>query len=318
MIRRVLVGFLFSIFISPVNGSLRIMTFNIWVSGAFVKDGLQKIARHIAVVNPDIVALQEVESAAVVNNLTSLLGNEWTSIYHRYRDMPDVAIITKHEIQLNSYTNTSRGIGVRILIDSWYFVNMWSVHLDYLSYGPYAAYNKLVTSMDQIMAGENPKSGQGRQGNMEELKNNSKMATWIRKSKYVPVIVAGDFNTPSHLDWTVMTKRKHGGWSVMWPATKIMSDMHFIDSYRELHPNADTDPGYTWSTVNKFMEQWDYTIPEPQDRIDYIFYQGDISPIRSFVYAGSEPLLPIPHQYNNDYPSDHYAVVTDFDVKNIL
>jgi len=44
-----------------VRGSerpLRVMTFNLWVSGANVKDGLGKIAKHINKVNPDIVALQ--------------------------------------------------------------------------------------------------------------------------------------------------------------------------------------------------------------------------------------------------------------------
>ena len=33
--------------------------------------------------------------------------------------------------------------------------------------------------------------------------------------------------------------------------------------------------GITWSTVNKFNPEWNYTIPEPQDRIDFLFYRGD-------------------------------------------
>ena len=37
---------------------LRIMTFNIWNSGANVEDGLYKIAKHIRIIDPDIVALQ--------------------------------------------------------------------------------------------------------------------------------------------------------------------------------------------------------------------------------------------------------------------
>ena len=37
---------------------IRVMTFNIWGSGMNVKDGLEKIAKHIAKVDPDIVALQ--------------------------------------------------------------------------------------------------------------------------------------------------------------------------------------------------------------------------------------------------------------------
>ena len=36
----------------------RLMTFNTWCSGDKVKNGRDKIARHISVVNPDVVALQ--------------------------------------------------------------------------------------------------------------------------------------------------------------------------------------------------------------------------------------------------------------------
>ena len=38
--------------------SLRVMTFNTWLSGAKVENGLEKIAKHIALLQPDIVALQ--------------------------------------------------------------------------------------------------------------------------------------------------------------------------------------------------------------------------------------------------------------------
>lgn len=65
--------------------------------------------------------------------------------------------------------------------------------------------------------------------------------------------------------------------------------------------------------MNKFNAEWDYTIPEPQDRIDFIFYKGEkLKPVDSFTYSGSEPLQYIPNHWRNDYPSDHFAVVTDF------
>ncbi|WKY13265.1 hypothetical protein Q1695_004240 [Nippostrongylus brasiliensis] len=341
-----------------VSGVLRVMTFNIWLSGASVHNGLHKIAKHIRLVNPDIVALQEVEDVYVIGNLTEMLGEPWIGIHHQNRSLPDTGILTRHEIVPSTYTNTSKGLGVRIVVDSLYFVNFWSMHLEYLSYGPYAAYNKMVTSIDQILAGEDPKSGESRKQNAEELRNNPrmtawrrksdivpiivagdfncpshldwteaarkqnaeelrdnpKMTAWRRKSDIVPIIVAGDFNCPSHLDWTEAARKKHGGWQVTWPATKIMEEMGFIDSYRELHPDIEAEPGYTWSTCNKFNSQWDYTIPEPQDRIDFIFYQGKIEPIRSYTYAGSEPLKPIPYHRDNDYPSDHFALVTEFNV----
>lgn len=66
--------------------------------------------------------------------------------------------------------------------------------------------------------------------------------------------------------------------------------------------------------------EWDWTIPEPQDRIDFIFYKQSPSfrPIRSVTYAGKGPLKPIPDQWDNEWPSDHYSVITDFiiDIKS--
>ncbi|KHJ97620.1 hypothetical protein OESDEN_02399 [Oesophagostomum dentatum] len=165
---------------------------------------------------------------------------DWTDAYKKLKTF--TFLIHRH-----SYAFTGNGMGIRILVDSTYFVNVWSMHLDYIAYGPYAAFNKLVTSVDQILAGENPRSRHGRAENMEELKNNSRMIAWRRKSQLVPVIVAGDFNCPSHLDWTDAYKDRHGDWAVQWPATKAMEDMKFIDSFREVHPDVDLEPGTFWT-----------------------------------------------------------------------
>jgi hypothetical protein len=55
------------------------------------------------------------------------------------------------------------GVGASILLKNppGKVVNFFSLHLDYTSYGPYAANNKEVTSKEQIMAGERNKGGWG-------------------------------------------------------------------------------------------------------------------------------------------------------------
>lgn len=73
--------------------------------------------------------------------------------------------------------------------------------------------------------------------------------------------------------------------------------------------------GNSWSTVNKSPSEWGYTIPEPQSRIDFIFYKSTtISVNNAYMYAGTEPLVPMPNHYHNDYPSDHYAMISDFKI----
>jgi hypothetical protein len=37
---------------------LRVMSFNLWYSGKKVENGIEKIAKHIRIVDPDIVGLQ--------------------------------------------------------------------------------------------------------------------------------------------------------------------------------------------------------------------------------------------------------------------
>lgn len=62
------------------------------------------------------------------------------------------------------------------------------------------------------------------------------------------------------------------------------------DSFREINPSPKANPGYTWSTIYKMgwdkEEAWRYTLPEPQDRIDFIYYKGKgLKTTESKIYA---------------------------------
>ncbi|PIO68943.1 hypothetical protein TELCIR_09255, partial [Teladorsagia circumcincta] len=75
---------------------LRVMTFNIWNSGSHVENGLRKIAKHILLVDPDIVGLQEVQRPDVLPDLLRWMGKPWTGVAGD-EFYPDIAILTKHE-----------------------------------------------------------------------------------------------------------------------------------------------------------------------------------------------------------------------------
>lgn len=301
-------GNLYSEFPVTSKNGIRVMTFNIWQSGKNVENGQQKIAKHILMVNPDVVALQETYPNAT-RNFTLMLGHPWVAV-ERNAEYPDTVILTRHVVIPNTNLSTSGGVGVKIMLRTGYMIHFWSLHLDYTSYGPYAANNKLVNKIDQIMAGENTADGRGPQ--IYEILNLPMMKKWLEKSEDVPIFIAGDFNGPSHLDWTEQTKKMHGDWVVRWPATKELADIGFTDTYREIYPNVLTNPGITWSTVNKFNPEWNYTIPEPQDRIDFLFYKGPVVPYQIVTYSGCEKPQRIPYHEHNDYPSDHFAVFADY------
>lgn len=122
----------------------------------------------------------------------------------------------------------------------------------------------------------------------------------------IPLIIGGDMNSPSHLDWGPATQVQHNGLIVPWYATQFIEDLGLIDTYRAIHPSPITQPGITWNAKDRRDEH----------RIDYIFYKGNtLHPIHSFSdqrYLGEPIYLDgklIP------FPSDHGFVVGVFEVR---
>lgn len=91
----------------------------------------------------------------------------------------------------------------------------------------------------------------------------------LSQSDSIPVIMGGDFNVHSHLDWTETTKDlyHHGGAVVRWTVSQAMQNAGFKDSFRELNPDPVKSIGTTWLYDNEDK-------PTRQDRIDFIYYQG--------------------------------------------
>jgi hypothetical protein len=91
----------------------------------------------------------------------------------------------------------------------------------------------------------------------------------------IPAFLTGDFNAPSHLDWTAATVglRPHVLYPVAWPVSMAVEAAGFRDAYRELHPDPVKDPGLTWWAGRPLIDG--YPDPsEPQDRIDIIYAAG--------------------------------------------
>ena len=74
---------------------------------------------------------------------------------------------------------------------------------------------------------------------------------YANEATNIPLILGGDMNTPSHLDWAASTQAQHQELVVPWYATKILEEIGLIDTYRSLHPNPVTHPGITWNVEGK-------------------------------------------------------------------
>uniref|UniRef100_A0A915ND50 Endonuclease/exonuclease/phosphatase domain-containing protein n=1 Tax=Meloidogyne javanica TaxID=6303 RepID=A0A915ND50_MELJA len=175
------------------------------------------------------------------------------------------------------------GNGASFELNGWP-INLFSLHLFWENYGPEIIRDKRSTTEAEIYESEKD---------------------WLNKSQElsVPLLLVGDFNTPSHQDWIEETKQSHYGRVIEWPTTKILTEAGFTDTFRALNDPIE-EPGTTWPfNYNKARADSN----EPADRIDYIFYQGSqLIPLEAFTYPKDKNLSP------REWPSDHAAVVVDF------
>lgn len=91
------------------------------------------------------------------------------------------------------------------------------------------------------------------------------------------VILGGDFNEPSHLDWTRETKDlyDHNGLIIPWTVPLLLDNSGFIDTYRTLYPDVLKYPGFTFPADNPLIPTETLTWApksDERDRIDYVFY----------------------------------------------
>ena len=121
------------------------------------------------------------------------------------------------------------------------------------------------------------------------------LATIAARSRDRAVIVAGDYNSPSHLDWSEKTKGKHKGLIVPWPVSSAMAGNGYIDAFRAIHPNPAKVVARTWSP--RFTDSY-------QMRIDYVYYRG-----RALRPTAARMI----DQHKEGWPSDHAAVLVAFD-----
>jgi endonuclease/exonuclease/phosphatase family metal-dependent hydrolase len=127
----------------------------------------------------------------------------------------------------------------------------------------------------------------------------------------MPVFLTGDFNSPSHLDWTpaVGAVREEVRYPVVWPVSAALAAAGFRDSYREVHPDPVAAPGFTWTPPGTLESVPD----EVHDRIDWVLVQGPAETLETqLVGEAGGPDVDIER---DPYPTDHRGVVSTFRVE---
>ncbi|MBI2253044.1 MAG: endonuclease/exonuclease/phosphatase family protein [Proteobacteria bacterium] len=272
--------------------TLRIMTFNIFLGGDQVS--FAKVIEAITASRADIVALQEAEGHT--REIADALGWPYAATNRN--------VISRYPLFAPPTAISPDGNDLNYLfaeITPGKFVAVADVHLPSDPYGPYALRDG--KSAEEVMKLEEETRLPAITAYIEPLK---KLA-----DAGVPVVVLGDFNSPSHLDWTaaMVGKRMQITAAMAWPAAKALADAGFTDAYRAVHPDPVTKPGITWS--------YGYPFPhldenEALDRIDLIQVAGPAKTIAAEI-AG-DPKMPDTDIPVSPWPSDHRAVVATLDV----
>ncbi|MGW7242749.1 HAD-IA family hydrolase [Streptomyces sp. NPDC054804] len=263
---------------------LRVMSWNLWLGGSRIDDHRAKQVKAVLDAGADVVGLQETAGTSA-RELAEALG------WHHHTASENLGIISRYPITArlgDPEVGFYGAAGARIALRPGLEVDIWTAHLHYTPYGPYEFHFDGLGAAE-LIAHEEVRLGQLR----EALRRIGDGA--------VPVVLVGDFNCPSHLDWT----------DVEWPVTRAAEQAGFRDSYREVHPDPVTAPGHTWSPIHPVREDGSGR-PEPQDRIDYVLHRG-LRVLDSRTYVSGVP-VPWPEVAGNDWPSDHAAVVSTFAV----
>jgi hypothetical protein len=122
-----------------------------------------------------------------------------------------------------------------------------------------------------------------------------------------PVILTGDLNEPSSLDYTKATIGTRPGIDrpIPWPVSRLLLGIGMKDVFREVHPDPVADPGLTHDNP-------DFRRGGLGDRIDYMYAGGPVDAVDAqLVGETGGPNVDIGF---DKWTSDHRAVVATLKV----
>lgn len=271
--------------IKKVPDSLKVLTWNIWLGGRrdgrFV--GVQRVADIIRESGADVVAIQEMFGSGEL--LADQLG------FYYYQRSSGIGVLSRFPMgrTYNVYRPQNAG-AVSIELPNNRQIVFCPVWLNYLP-NTRAYVSSGRAESDTIIAREMETRGTEMRYILWELQS------LINNKDNVPIIMAGDFNSGSHLDWTKANRDNNYGLVVEFPVSKFIQDAGFIDSFREMYPNEIKFRGHTWPLNLRHGFQ---------DRTDFVYYTGNKLEILSCDIINSYP---------NGFPSDHAAVISSFKLK---
>ena len=275
-----------------------LMSFNILYGGTHLGQSLEQTAAVIRLAQADIVVACEQWGNA--EPLADLLGFT-CHIVVAPPYWKSVAVLSRYPIT-ETFAN-----GVRLELDLQQSVCVFGVHLTSTPYQPYRVRDNAYTKKEEIL---------------DEARETREQELVVVLSEIRPLIEAGervllcgDFNEPSHLDWTLASAREghHFGLEMPWPCSKRVTESGMEDAYRVVFPDVCRHPGYTWTSVPGLgVGGSERAEDEVHDRIDFIYYAGlGLEPRAASIVGENSRNADL---VVSPFPSDHRAVAVIYQI----
>jgi exonuclease III len=266
---------------------LRIMTYNILYT-TFNEQTLKVLQET----NADIIGLQEISTARIAELAQKLK-------YHFYAIPKTSANMSGQDTGILSRFPITRFLtnGIVVKVNPDLEVALFTVHLSPYPYEPYDFRDGIITTAQEaITSAANTR--------LHEIAPVFEEIESLHKEG-IPIFLTGDFNEPSHLDWTTATadQELHFGKVVDWPVSNGAAENNLHDVYRLKFPKPADFPGNTWTTIRSDDEVY--------DRIDIIYQTAEtvftLKDIR--LVGGKDDGAGMSVE---GYASDHYAVIATY------
>jgi len=291
--------------------TIRVMSFNLWHGGdgcglskdSSIRFQLQAIRKAGA----DAAGFQEQtdnKGEARAKVLADSLGwncyiiSSSRAVISRFPLTPIAVTKTQPENHHGSAGNNSQA--VLLQVNEKQQIVFGVLHLMYTPYEPYDIADKKLTTKQQAETSATKARLHEVEFMLQEIKP--------YQQRGLPVILVGDFNEPSCLDWTKQAIKsrndKELSFAVNWPASRLLLSNGFEDAYRKIYPNTTKKPGYTWTSRPGL-----WRTPEIHDRIDLVHItKKNIKTTGAWIAGESSVLSDI---IVEPWPSDHRAVVVE-------
>lgn len=288
---------------------LTVMSFNVWGGGANEQKPVDETVAVIKAVNPDIIGIQEtrLESDPCTADVCPAVGDSVAPKlaaalgYHYYDQTKQNdalwanAILSRYPIGKATPNDT----GVEIMVDGRK-VQVFNIHLDDSPYQPYQLLGIEYGDAPFLKtADEAVKAAEATRGAALKLLFDDMAAAGEAGAAFV----FGDFNEPSHRDWTESAvKAGLQPLVVPFPTVKAIEDKGFVDTFRAIYPDAGAKPGMTWTPTSEPTAKDDH-----HDRIDFALARAkDLQVISAGIVGEKAPEADI---VVTPWPSDHRATM---------